>query len=155
MPTVSSPYPYGLFLKYAFWYHSIKAKVFPVFSFHQVLLFFLHFPILSTIYKILFLLGPQAFRSFFQFLLIVVQGRDSAVGTATDYGLDDRGVGVPVPVASRIFISRYVPDRHWGPPNLLFDVYRGLFPPEVKGPKHEADQSPATSAEVHSPGTPS
>jgi hypothetical protein len=29
--------------------------------------------------------------------------RDSVVGIATGYGLDDRGVGVRVPVGSRIF----------------------------------------------------
>jgi hypothetical protein len=37
--------------------------------------------------------------------------RDSAVGTATDYGLDDRWIGVRVPVGSRIFFSPRRPDR--------------------------------------------
>jgi hypothetical protein len=31
------------------------------------------------------------------------RSRDSVVGIATDYGLDDRGVGVHVPVGSRMF----------------------------------------------------
>jgi hypothetical protein len=31
--------------------------------------------------------------------------RDSLIGIATGYGLDDRGVGVRVPVGSRIFSS--------------------------------------------------
>jgi hypothetical protein len=44
---------------------------------------------------------------------------DSAVGIATGYRLDDRGVGVRVPVASRIFSSPRRPDRLWGPPSLL------------------------------------
>jgi hypothetical protein len=35
-------------------------------------------------------------------------GRDSAVGIATGYGLDDLGVGVPVPVGSRILTSPYI-----------------------------------------------
>jgi hypothetical protein len=48
--------------------------------------------------------------------------RDSAVGIATSYGLDDRGVGVRVPVVSRIFSSPDRPDRIWGPPNLLSNV---------------------------------
>jgi hypothetical protein len=53
---------------------------------------------------------------------------DSVVGTATGYGLDDRGVGVRVPVWSRIFSSPRRPDRLCGPPNLLYNRYRGLFP---------------------------
>jgi hypothetical protein len=42
--------------------------------------------------------------------------RDSVVGIATGYGLDDRGVGVRVPVGSRIFSSPRRPDRLWGHP---------------------------------------
>jgi hypothetical protein len=45
--------------------------------------------------------------------------RDSAVGTATGYGLNDRGVGVQVPLGSRIFSSLRRPDGLWGPPSLL------------------------------------
>jgi hypothetical protein len=37
----------------------------------------------------------------------IILCRCSAVGIATAYGLDDRGVGVRVPVTSRIFTSSY------------------------------------------------
>jgi hypothetical protein len=36
---------------------------------------------------------------------------DSAVDIATSYGPDDRGLGVRVPVGSRIFFSLGRPDR--------------------------------------------
>jgi hypothetical protein len=50
--------------------------------------------------------------------------RDSVVTIATAYGLDDRRVGVRVPVGSRIFSSPCRPDGLWGPPSLLFNGYR-------------------------------
>jgi hypothetical protein len=59
--------------------------------------------------------------------------RDSAVGITTGYGLEDRGVGVRVPVGSRIFSSPRSPDLLCGPPNLLFNGYRGLFPWGLSG----------------------
>jgi hypothetical protein len=37
--------------------------------------------------------------------------RDSVVGIATAYDLDDRGVGVRVPIVSRIFSFPRRPDR--------------------------------------------
>jgi hypothetical protein len=43
-------------------------------------------------------------------------------------GLDDRGVGVRVPVGARFFFSPRRPDRCWGPPSLLSNGYQGLFP---------------------------
>jgi hypothetical protein len=53
--------------------------------------------------------------------------RISVVGIASSYGLKERGVGVRVPVVSRIFSSPRRRDRLGGSPNLLFNAYRGLF----------------------------
>jgi hypothetical protein len=41
----------------------------------------------------------------------ISQSRDSAVGIATGYGLDDGGIGVQVPVESKIFSSARRPGR--------------------------------------------
>jgi hypothetical protein len=44
------------------------------------------------------------------------------VGIAPDYGLDDGGVGVRVPVGSNIFSSRRA-DRFCGSPTLISNAY--------------------------------
>jgi hypothetical protein len=68
--------------------------------------------------------------------------RDSTVGIATGCGKVVRGVGVRVPARTRIFSSPHGPYRFWGPPSLLSNGYRGLFP------RGKADYSPPTSGEV-------
>jgi hypothetical protein len=73
--------------------------------------------------------------------------RDSSLSIATGCGLDDRGVGVRVPVWSRIVSSPNRADRLWGPPNLLSNGYQG-FSTLGKRPGREADHSPPASAEV-------
>jgi hypothetical protein len=60
--------------------------------------------------------------------VLSLRSRDSIVRIATSYGLNDRGVGVRVPLGSRIFSSSRRPDRLWGPPNLLSVGYGGLLP---------------------------
>jgi hypothetical protein len=69
-------------------------------------------------------------------------------GKATGYGLDDRGVGVRVPVrgknflfskSSRLFLVSTHPPIEW---------VTGVLSPEVKGPGREADHSPVTSANI-------
>jgi hypothetical protein len=55
--------------------------------------------------------------------LAYVRSRDSSVGIATGYRLDDGRVGVRVSVASRIFASSRRPDRFWGLPRLLSNGY--------------------------------
>jgi hypothetical protein len=56
--------------------------------------------------------------------LYIHGSRDSSVGIATGYGLDDRRVGVGVPVESSIFYSPRRPERFLGPPSLLSSGYR-------------------------------
>jgi hypothetical protein len=56
---------------------------------------------------------------------IIIGGSSSSIFS---YGLDDRGVGVRIPVGVRIFTSPNRPDRLWVPPNLLSNGYRGPFP---------------------------
>jgi hypothetical protein len=60
--------------------------------------------------------------------IISLKIRDSAVSTAAGYDLDDRAVGVRVPVGARFFSSPQRPGRLWGPASLLSNGYRGLFP---------------------------
>jgi hypothetical protein len=65
------------------------------------------------------------------------------VGIATGHCLDDRGIGVRVPVGSRIFSSLPRPDRLWSPSSLPPKGFPG-----VKRSRREADHSPPTSAEM-------
>jgi hypothetical protein len=52
--------------------------------------------------------------------------RESLVGIATGYRLDDKGVGVWAPVGSRNFSSLLRPDRFRGSPSLLSNEYRKI-----------------------------
>jgi hypothetical protein len=72
--------------------------------------------------------------------------RDSVVGIATSYELDDRGVGVRVPIGSIIFSPPRRPDRLWSPPNL--QCVPVALSPGVKRPGREAHHSPPASDEV-------
>jgi hypothetical protein len=60
--------------------------------------------------------------------VVAMRSRDSAVGIATAYELNDGGVGVRVLVRSRIFYFPRRPDRLWGPRSPLSNGYRWLFP---------------------------
>jgi hypothetical protein len=67
----------------------------------------------------IFIILPVIYYYYYYYYYYGVS-QDSPVGIATAYGLDDRGVGVKVPVGSRIFTSPCRPD-------LLSNGYRGLF----------------------------
>jgi hypothetical protein len=68
------------------------------------------------------------------------RSRGSVVGIATSYGLDNRGVGVRVPVGSpRPALRSTQPPSQWVP---------GDISPGVKRPGREVNHSPPTSAEV-------
>jgi hypothetical protein len=73
--------------------------------------------------------------------------RDGAVGIATTYGLDDRGVGVRVPVGSEFSLLHIVQTDSGVHPTFYPMGTRGSFP-GVKRQRREADHSPTTSAEV-------
>jgi hypothetical protein len=62
--------------------------------------------------------------------------RDNAVSIATCYGMDGPGIESRW---GQIFRTR--PDRHWGPPSLLYKVRTGAFP-RVKRPDRDADHPP-------------
>jgi hypothetical protein len=81
------------------------------------------------------------------FIMITWRNRDSAVGMETGYGLDDREVGIRIPVRSKIFSSLRLPDRFWAHPTF-YPMGTDSFFPGVKRPRPEADHLPPSSAEV-------
>jgi hypothetical protein len=78
-----------------------------------------------------------------------IKSRDSAVGMATGYGLDDQGFGIRVPVEAKTVIPQRRPDRLWGPSSLISNGYKGEgLSQGVKRLGREAHHSSPTSAEV-------
>jgi hypothetical protein len=70
-------------------------------------------------------LGPP---NKFLYSTSVLWSRDSAVGTVTGYGLDDRGVGVRVHVGARGFtLLHSVQTGSGDQPSLLTNGYWGVF----------------------------
>jgi hypothetical protein len=63
-------------------------------------------------------------------IIILTSSRGSSVGIVSDYGLDDRAIGVLSPAGAKDFSSSLLcPDRLWGPPSLLYNGYRGVLSP--------------------------
>jgi hypothetical protein len=77
-----------------------------------------------------------------------IENGDSAVGIATGYGLDGRGIGVRVPVAAKYFLSASS-TTVLGPTQPPVQWVLGALSPGVKRPGREADHSTPTSAEVN------
>jgi hypothetical protein len=71
------------------------------------------------------------------FINLPTRSRDSSVGVATDYGLDDRRVGVRVPVGSRIFSTSSRPAL--GPTQPPVQWVLGALSPGVKRQGRETD----------------
>jgi hypothetical protein len=78
-----------------------------------------------------------------------MKSRDSSVGIALGYGLDDRGSGVQFAAGLGIFLFTTASRTALGPtqPPFQWGSSRGS-PKEVKRPGREADHSPPSSAEV-------
>jgi hypothetical protein len=62
------------------------------------------------------------------FTFVYNWSRVSSGSIVSDYGLDDRAIGVRSPAGAEDFSSSLCPDRLWGPPSLLYNGYRGSFP---------------------------
>jgi hypothetical protein len=79
---------------------------------------------------------------------------DRSVSTVSDYGLEDRAIGVgSLAEAKGYFIQSLCPDRFCGPSRLLSNGYRGsshllLFSRDKARSGCETDHSPPSSAEV-------
>jgi hypothetical protein len=76
-----------------------------------------------------------------------MMGRNSLVGIATGYGLEDRGVGIRIPVGVKNFLHLVQTGSEIHSTSYAIGtaaLFRG-----IERPGHEAEYSPLTSAEVN------
>jgi hypothetical protein len=76
------------------------------------------------------------------------KSRDSSVGIALDYGLDDRGSRVRLPAGAGNFSLHYNVQNGSGAHSVSIQWVPGSLSLGVKRPGREADHSPPSSAEV-------
>jgi hypothetical protein len=76
-----------------------------------------------------------------------IGSRDSSVGVATGWT-----AGLRIPAGVKISSAAQRPNLLWGPPSLLFNGYRRLFPRGINRPGREADHLPPSCAEVKNGG---
>jgi hypothetical protein len=95
--------------------------------------------------------------------LTLIKNRDSSVGIALGYGLDDRGLGFDSRRGLGIFLFTTASGTALGPTQPPVQWVQGALSLGVKWPRREAGHSPAFNAEVkewvelclHSSNTPS
>jgi hypothetical protein len=104
---------------------------------------------------------PNPARNVYDYLT-TIKRRDSSVGIATDYGMNDRMIWVRIPARAGNFSLRHrVLQTGSGPHPASYPVGTGGSFPGVKWLVREADLSPPSTAEVkecediylHSPNT--
>jgi hypothetical protein len=79
--------------------------------------------------KLEFIIGHSPFLSqILHSLVVIIWSRDSSVGTATGYGLNDRGVGVRVPVGQEFSLLHVVQTGSGVHPTSYPMGTRGSFP---------------------------
>jgi hypothetical protein len=94
-------------------------------------------------------------------LLLFPRSRDSSVGIAPGYGLDDRGTRVRFPAEAGNFSLHHRVQNGSGPTQPPIQWVPGVLSLGVERPEREADHSPPSSTEVqewvelylHSPNT--
>jgi hypothetical protein len=81
--------------------------------------------------------------------LVLNWSRDSSGSIVSDYGLDDRTIGVRSPAGAEDFSSSLCVQTGSGAHPVPVQWVPGVLSPGVKArPRREADHSPPSSAEV-------
>ena len=95
-------------------------------------------PVAKSVYWVRYLSSHSTVKTNILTYNTVTGGLGSSVSIATDYGLDGPGIDTRWGEIFRL------PDRPWGPPNLLYNGYR-IFLRGKEWPGRNADPSPPSS----------